>query len=115
MGNDLRGIVHPCKVYNALLMGKPVIYIGPEPSHITEIAVENHGAPITRVAHGDVDAVVRTILNCREQQIAVRPSPEIVNKFSKTTVLPQMLRTIEATIEESAEALDMAEIPLIAP
>jgi hypothetical protein len=26
-----------------------------------------------------------------------------------------MLRTIEATIEEPAEALDMAEIPLIAP
>ena len=37
MGNDMLGIVHPCKIYNILAVNAPVIYIGPKPSHVTEI------------------------------------------------------------------------------
>ena len=29
---------HPCKIYNILQVGSPVLYIGPVPSHISEIA-----------------------------------------------------------------------------
>jgi hypothetical protein len=38
MGDEFVGIVHPCKVYNILSVGAPVLYVGPEPSHITDIA-----------------------------------------------------------------------------
>ncbi len=39
MGEEFVGIVHPCKVYNIMLVGAPALYIGPEPSHVTDIAV----------------------------------------------------------------------------
>ena len=42
MGEKFVGIVHPCKVYNILSIGAPVLYIGPEPSHVTDIASQ-HG------------------------------------------------------------------------
>jgi len=37
MGDAMRGLVHPCKIYNILNVGAPVIYVGPETSHVTEI------------------------------------------------------------------------------
>ncbi|MBZ5696428.1 MAG: glycosyltransferase family 4 protein [Acidobacteriia bacterium] len=32
MGNGFVGLVHPCKIYNILSVGAPVLYIGPRPS-----------------------------------------------------------------------------------
>jgi colanic acid biosynthesis glycosyl transferase WcaI len=37
MGDPFVGLVHPCKIYNILKVGAPVLYIGPSPSHVTEI------------------------------------------------------------------------------
>src|SRR3954451_14666343 len=33
MGDPFVGIIHPCKIYNVLAIGSPVLYIGPEESH----------------------------------------------------------------------------------
>ena len=41
MGEGFVGIVHPCKIYNILSVGAPVLYIGPTPSHVTDIAAES--------------------------------------------------------------------------
>ena len=38
MGDEFVGIVHPCKIYNILTIGTPFLYIGPTPSHVTDIA-----------------------------------------------------------------------------
>lgn len=35
MGDGQVGYTHPNKVYGAMFAGKPVLYIGPEPSHVT--------------------------------------------------------------------------------
>ena len=40
MGEAFVGIVHPCKIYNILAVGAPVLYLGPCPSHVTEILDE---------------------------------------------------------------------------
>ena len=38
LGDAMLGIVHPCKIYNNMLVvGAPAICIGPQPSHVTEI------------------------------------------------------------------------------
>ena len=37
MGNGQVGYTHPNKIYGAMFIGKPILYIGPSPSHITEI------------------------------------------------------------------------------
>lgn len=62
MGNEFVGIVHPCKIYNVLLSGSPVLYIGPAPSHVTELIQQFVGTARGHICrHGDVRAVIDAI------------------------------------------------------
>jgi colanic acid biosynthesis glycosyl transferase WcaI len=56
MGNDMVGVVHPCKFYGAMAIGKPVICFAPRESHLGEL-IEETGCG-WRFDHGDVDGVV---------------------------------------------------------
>ncbi len=38
MGDPFVGLVHPCKIYNILSVGAPVLYIGPKPSPLVRTA-----------------------------------------------------------------------------
>lgn len=89
MGEKFVGIVHPCKVYNILAVGGPVLYIGPEPSHVTDIASQ-HGT-FFRTRHGEVEAVVAAILEARQIH-----SRKPATSFSKQTLLPELIALIEA-------------------
>ena len=88
MGDNFVGIVHPCKIYNIMSVGAPTLYIGPTPSHVTDIASQLP-ASFFITAHGDVEAVTAAILNAmheRERQPA--------NSFAKHTLLPQLIDVI---------------------
>ena len=114
MGDRFPGIVHPCKIYNILLIGTPVIYIGPAPSHITDIAANGNGFPIIRARHGDVDAVVESIVSSsRKSADAQRPS-EPAPWFSKSSLLPQMIGIIEGETVGTAGMVDLADSALAA-
>lgn len=56
MGEDMVGIVHPCKFYGAMAIGKPVICFAPRESHLAELIEETWCG--WRFDHGDVDGVV---------------------------------------------------------
>jgi len=59
LGDDMVGIVHPCKIYGAMTVGRPILFLGPRPSHVADILDDN---PIGRhVSNGDVDAAVAAI------------------------------------------------------
>jgi hypothetical protein len=59
LGDRMAGIIHPCKVYGAMAVGRPILYFGPAPSHVTEIVdLYSNG---WSVRHGDVEGTV-TIL-----------------------------------------------------
>ena len=59
LGNEVVGIIHPCKVYGALAVSRPVIFFGPEPSHVSELLAQHETG--WRVAHGDVDGAERLL------------------------------------------------------
>ena len=88
MGEKFVGIVHPCKVYNILTVGAPVLYIGPEPSHVTDIASQ-HGR-FFHAPHGDVDAVVAAI-----SEAMTNPSRRPATSFSKQNLLAELIALIE--------------------
>ena len=59
MGDDMVGIIHPCKVYGAFAVARPVLYVGPRPSHVSDLLErEDLGR---HVDHGDVDGCVEAI------------------------------------------------------
>lgn len=59
LGDEVVGIVHPCKVYGAMAVERPVLLVGPEESHVGDLLGRE---PMGwRVAHGDVDGMVRLL------------------------------------------------------
>jgi len=94
MGEKFVGIVHPCKVYNIVSIGAPVLYIGPTPSHVTDIASGQHGK-FYLTSHGDVERVTEAILE------AMRGSERrAVVCYGKETLLPQLIEVIELEQDE---------------
>lgn len=59
MGDPMVGVVHPCKVYGALAVGRPVLFVGPRPCHVTDLLDQADVGQ--HVEHGAVDAAVRAI------------------------------------------------------
>jgi glycosyltransferase involved in cell wall biosynthesis len=93
MGEAFVGIVHPCKIYNIMSVGAPALYIGPDPSHITDLTATNYPFFFTR--HGDTSGVVAHIVDARNQTRERRP----LHAFSKHTLLPEMIGVLEAEPE----------------
>ena len=89
MGDEFVGIVHPCKVYNVLSVGTPVLYIGPQPSHVTDIASREGKFVLTR--HGDVEGVTAAILQASQ----FKQRHTVNNLFSKQSLLPQLMNLVE--------------------
>jgi colanic acid biosynthesis glycosyl transferase WcaI len=98
MGKEFVGLVHPCKIYNTLAVGAPVLYIGPSPSHVSEIlnAVSDHHV-CAAAAHGDVEGVVQQILRIRRESTSLdRRPPEVCSQFSREVLLPRLVAELEA-------------------
>ena len=59
LGDNMVGIVHPCKVYGSMAVGRPILFCGPRPSHVTDLLDR---ADFGRsVRHGEADACVAAI------------------------------------------------------
>ena len=112
LGDDMSGIVHPCKIYGALSIGRPVLTLGPKESYLSdiikkedrsqksEVSQETDRAIGYAIQHGDVDAAVaalkaaagqtqqeRAAIGQRAQQIATK-------KFGRTQLVQQFLTTV---------------------
>ncbi|MEQ9095014.1 MAG: glycosyltransferase family 4 protein [Phycisphaerales bacterium] len=64
------GCIHPCKVYGAMAVGRPILFVGPSPSHVTDL-LDGQGVG-WRVADGDGEACARQI-----EAIAATPRQEL--------------------------------------
>lgn len=100
MGEKMAGIIHPCKIYGAMAVGRPVLFLGPEQCHIADL-LERHQIG-WHVNHGDVDGAVRTIntiLRTDSQDRAamgMRARMTIRQHLGKRTLLEAFSQIIEA-------------------
>jgi glycosyltransferase involved in cell wall biosynthesis len=91
IGDESVGIIHPCKIYGAMALGKPILALGPEASHLGDIVHESGGGWIHR--HGDVDAVVETLDRfaslpaAEREQIGARAVTCLRSRFRPATLL----------------------------
>lgn len=64
LGENMVGIVHPCKIYGAMAVGRPILYLGPKPSHVSDLLDEHDiGSSVT---HGDVQGTIAAIRQLRD-------------------------------------------------
>ncbi|HTA31556.1 MAG TPA: glycosyltransferase family 4 protein [Candidatus Cybelea sp.] len=102
MGDPFVGLVHPCKIYNILRIGCPLLYIGPQPSHITEIIRQVNGRlPCGAAEHGQVEQVVRQVMEMKHS-ISRRNgenAASYADQYSKSVLLPQLVSRLESTMD----------------
>jgi colanic acid biosynthesis glycosyl transferase WcaI len=70
LGEQMVGIVHPCKIYGAMAAARPVLFFGPEPSHISELLAQHPFG--WHVQHGDVSGAVSAL-----QKILATPPDDL--------------------------------------
>lgn len=124
LGNNMSGIVHPCKIYGALSIGRPVLTLGPKESYLSDILEAGDRsqkpevsitAEITStsptdqpsakpvgwsVVHGDTDACVAALLAAADQtpveRVAMgqRAQRVATEQFSREDLVGTFLKTI---------------------
>src|ERR1035437_1394369 len=99
MGDAFVGLVHPCKIYNILSVAAPVLYIGPRPSHLSELLdALNHDYRCASIEHGEVERVVQQIESVRRQSGLTNRQPPTRTRtlFSKEALLPRLIGELES-------------------
>jgi len=103
LGDNMSGIVHPCKVYGALAMGRPVLALGPQESYLNDILSED---PIGwSIAHGDVDAAVAALKAAADLSDAERAAmgerarAVVAQKFNREHLIGRFLAALAGCAE----------------
>tara|TARA_B110000196_G_scaffold266398_1_gene239671 strand:+ start:156 stop:572 length:417 start_codon:yes stop_codon:yes gene_type:complete len=109
LGNDMSGIVHPCKIYGALSIGRPVLTLGPKESYLNDILQPDQPSTISHqpsppvgwaIEHGDVNAAVAALKAAADQTqaeraaIGQRAQQIATKKFGRTQLVQQFLETV---------------------
>jgi colanic acid biosynthesis glycosyl transferase WcaI len=76
LGEPMVGIIHPCKIYGAMLARRPILYLGPRPSHISDL-LDQHEIGL-EIRHGDTPGAVAAI-----DRLSKMP-PEQLQKMGET-------------------------------
>jgi colanic acid biosynthesis glycosyl transferase WcaI len=59
LGEEMVGIIHPCKIYGAMAVARPILFLGPRPSHISDI-LDQHDIGV-QIRHGDINGAIDAI------------------------------------------------------
>ena len=100
MEEEVVGIVHPCKIYGAMAVGRPVLLLGPSPCHASDV-LEEDGVG-WRIPTDDADAMVEAvgkILATDRDELAemgARAKRLIDRKYSKRELCGKFCDLIEA-------------------
>ena len=100
------GVRHPCKIYGAMALGRPILLLGPDPCHASDLVDENDLG--WHIQHGDVDAAISTIKHMVDQDVGVlaemgQRGKTIVNeKLSQDILCTRFCDIIESGVQSNA-------------
>jgi glycosyltransferase involved in cell wall biosynthesis len=101
LGQGMVGIIHPCKIYGAMTAGKPILFLGPRPSHISDL-LEQHPIGI-HINHGDppaaLSAIERLVAMTDDQRIQMGATARAVldASLSQSRLCGQFCDAVEET------------------
>ena len=100
LGDAMGGIVHPCKIYGALSVGRPVLCLGPEESYLTDILDSGEGRIGWSVRHGDVDGAVAVLMEAaamspeERDAMGARARERVATEFGREKLLDRFVATV---------------------
>ncbi|MEP6781701.1 MAG: glycosyltransferase family 4 protein [Gemmatimonadaceae bacterium] len=90
IGDAVVGMVHPCKVYGAMAVARPILLFGPPENHIADLLAEEDIG--WHVAHGDVVGTVRVLKKIQAMSseelhaMGLRAQQVVSNRLSRATL-----------------------------
>ncbi|MBX3402784.1 MAG: glycosyltransferase family 4 protein [Phycisphaeraceae bacterium] len=116
VGDEAVGTIHPCKIYGAMAVARPIILLAPDPCHVSDLVKGERGqedfAPAERtpigwiIPHGDVDraaAVIREILDAPADRLAAmgeRARHVVETQLSKRTLCGAFCDVLERGVRK---------------
>ena len=102
LGDRMAGVIHPCKVYGAMAVGRPILYLGPPQSHVARIlSTYKNGWSIR---HGDVAATVACLREIASlsyddlDSIGARGASAMKINFNRSLLCASVASAVEAAI-----------------
>ena len=98
-GDDVVGVVHPCKIYGAMAVGRPILLLAPDPCHASDIVKDNRIG--WHIPHGDVDGAERVLREIRQttaeelKAMGQRAQEAIRRDYSKAGLCGQFCDVVE--------------------
>lgn len=59
VGDSVVGVVHPCKIYGAMAVSRPILLVAPDPCHASDMIRDYRAG--WHIGHGHVDGAVETM------------------------------------------------------
>lgn len=108
VGNKTVGVSSPCKIYDAMTVGRPILLLGPDSCHATDIMGEHDIG--WHVAHGDVDGAVEALRSIRSAsrerlERMGRTAQELVRRhYSRDALRNRFCDEVEAALGPPASS-----------
>lgn len=98
MGNNLEGLTHPNKIYAALFAGKPILYIGPKNSHISQILNMIDDKNNLQFEHGEYKKIIESLENIDLKSLETTGNNNrkfALEHFSRDVLIKQMIQSLK--------------------
>jgi len=102
LGQEMVGIVHPCKIYGAMTAGRPILFFGPSPSHISDL-LDKYGFG-WHVNHDDIAGAIATIDRIRHipsaqlHSLGDTAQRLVVRQLSQTVLTQRFCDAMESSL-----------------
>ncbi len=92
LGNKMKGIIHPCKIYNLIVLKKPILYFGPSKSHISDI-IRTFKIGLS-FRHSEAKKAEKAIIQLKNKKVRIK---KIKNPFKQKKLLERMVHLISSS------------------
>lgn len=99
LGDEMAGIVHPCKVYGAMGVARPILFLGPADSHVSEMMAQADFG--WQVRHGDVAGAVAAL-----RDILASDADSLARKGARARGLVERNRTRRISCGRVSDAIE---------